>query len=288
MRKKFYVFNSFTDQRFCGNPAGVVPDADDLDDNAMQSIARQLNLVETVFVTKPKNIGAACRFHYFMPEKELPIAGHPTIAGWACLAHIGFPGLTQKDDYIQETDAGNIAIKLQGNKVFTSQKEAVVSLIDQFSAEDFMVFNLSPNDVAPNMPIAAIDAGLGHLIFAVKNLETLMKMKFVPDALGALCKRHGVRECQIFCLETNQGGLTAHTRNLCPRFGLEDPACGNGNAALGAYFSRFVSPEKTEMHLMFEQGHIVNMPAIIEVLVGPDGIMIGGNAKLMIEGEIHL
>lgn len=285
MKKRFYVFNSFTDQSFCGNPAGVVPDADDLTDQQMQSIARQLNLVETVFVTKPTSKEADCRFRYFMPEKELPIAGHPTIAGWAALKHIGF---ATKNDYVQETGAGNITIRFQDGKIFTSQKDADLKPISDFSEEDCSVFGLTKNDLMPDFPPATVDTGLGHIIFGVKSLDTLFKANFNPADLATLCKKYGMRECQIFCLETKQQGLSAHTRNLCPRYGLEDPACGNGNAALGSYFSEFIFPDKPNMLLSFEQGHIVNMPAIIEVLINPSGVMIGGNAKFMIEGDIHL
>lgn len=38
-----YQINSFTKERFKGNPAGVVVNADELNDNQMQLIAKELN-----------------------------------------------------------------------------------------------------------------------------------------------------------------------------------------------------------------------------------------------------
>ena len=57
MRLQFHTLDVFTDKRFGGNPLAVVHDADALDGNAMQTIAREFNLSETVFVMKPRESG---------------------------------------------------------------------------------------------------------------------------------------------------------------------------------------------------------------------------------------
>ncbi len=45
-----YQVDSFTKEKFKGNPAGVVLNADGLSDRQMQSIARELNNSETAFL----------------------------------------------------------------------------------------------------------------------------------------------------------------------------------------------------------------------------------------------
>ena len=47
---RIYQIDSFTRDRFHGNPAGVVPNADGLSDEQMQKIARELNNSETAFI----------------------------------------------------------------------------------------------------------------------------------------------------------------------------------------------------------------------------------------------
>ena len=106
--------------------------------------------------------------------------------------------------------------------------------------------------------------------------------------LAQLCRSVGARECQIVCLETQGKDITGHTRNLCPRYGLEDPACGNGNAALGAYYAQFICSGAHDLSLSFAQGHSVNMPAVIDVHVRNGAVTIGGKARLMIEGMIEI
>ena len=55
MRRRFVTLDVFTDKRFAGNPLAVVLEPAGLDPAAMQSIAREFNLSETVFVQPPGN-----------------------------------------------------------------------------------------------------------------------------------------------------------------------------------------------------------------------------------------
>ena len=77
----YRIVNVFTvgDDPFSGNPLAVFEDAADVSDEQMQSIARQLNLSETTFVTGPGGDGVDADVRIFTPEYELPFAGHPTL-----------------------------------------------------------------------------------------------------------------------------------------------------------------------------------------------------------------
>lgn len=52
MNKKLWIYDSFTDEKFKGNVAGVVLNADGLEKNQMQLIAKELRYPETVFLFK--------------------------------------------------------------------------------------------------------------------------------------------------------------------------------------------------------------------------------------------
>ena len=62
MRRRFVTLDVFTDKRFAGNPLAVVLEPDGLDTAAMQTIAREFNLSETVFVLPPetRRIARSC------------------------------------------------------------------------------------------------------------------------------------------------------------------------------------------------------------------------------------
>src|SRR4029078_9543647 len=88
MRRRFVTLDVFTDKRFAGNPLAVVLEPDGLDTAAMQTIAREFNLSETVFVFAPEGTPTRAKLRIFPPGRELPFAGHPTVGTAVLLARI--------------------------------------------------------------------------------------------------------------------------------------------------------------------------------------------------------
>ena len=98
MQLPFHTLDVFTDRRFGGNPLAVVHDADRLSGEAMQAIAREFNLSETVFVLKPENPAHSARIRIFTPARELSFAGHPTIGAAVLLAQLRAPATNGERD----------------------------------------------------------------------------------------------------------------------------------------------------------------------------------------------
>ena len=88
--RNYEVFDVFTDKVLTGNPLAIVHDADGLDDLAMQRIAREFNLSETVFVLPAKNPAHTAWARIFTPDYEMPFAGHPTVGTAVALAQRRF------------------------------------------------------------------------------------------------------------------------------------------------------------------------------------------------------
>src|SRR3974390_274249 len=88
MQRRFFTLDVFTSRRFTGNPLAVVLDAQDLDAKAMQAIAGEFNLSETVFVLPPATATRRAPCRIFTPKRELPFAGHPTIGTAVLLARL--------------------------------------------------------------------------------------------------------------------------------------------------------------------------------------------------------
>ena len=291
---KFFVVNAFADKPFGGNPAGVFPKADGLTDEQMQAIAKQLNLVETVFVLKSNAPDVDFQLRYFTPHKELPIAGHPTVATWSALAIENFIDTSKRQVYKQQTKKGIQQIRVEqsssGAVVWMEQPDACF-LGNPDLEETAEVFGLQVDDILPDFPIEAVDTGLGHIVFGVRSLEALMGVRRNIQPLKSLCSRFGVSEAQIFCKETYDSSLDFHTRNICPREGIEDPACGVGNSAMVAYMLKNNFLTEPTVEVAIEQGYIENMPSIIRVRAtcGSDRTkitsMIGGAGVLMVRGE---
>ncbi|MBD0320864.1 MAG: PhzF family phenazine biosynthesis protein, partial [Gemmatimonadetes bacterium] len=88
MRYRYHTLDVFTDRVFGGNPLAVFSDARGLSGEAMQAVARELNLSETVFVLPPES-GGTRRVRIFTPGAELPFAGHPTVGTAILLVALG-------------------------------------------------------------------------------------------------------------------------------------------------------------------------------------------------------
>lgn len=61
---RLYQIDSFTKQKFTGNPAGVITNADGLTENEMKKIDSNYDV----------------HLRFFTPTLEVPICGHATIA----------------------------------------------------------------------------------------------------------------------------------------------------------------------------------------------------------------
>lgn len=295
--KNFYVINSFGDKSFQGNPAAIFLDGSSLDTIKMQAIAKQLNLIETVFIFKNQdNSNFDFQLRYFTPTQELPLAGHPAIAAFIALEASYLINAAKKNKYRIKTEAGIQEItvcKKQNDLVVMMEAKVPVfypGVSDKFKVAK--VLGLDVSDIMDELPIQPVDTGLGHLIIPVKSLESLMKVKRNVNELKELCEKLNAREVQVFTFETYRKEFDIHTRNICPREGIEDPGCGVGNAALGAYLLKNKYIDKQEIRIKAEQGTIVNMPCIIEIHTYKTGdeinVQVGGKGKIMIKGEFFI
>ena len=80
----YHLLDVFTDTPFAGNGLAVFVDPPALTTEQMQSLAREINLSETVFVSS-----TTFETRIFTPSIEMPFAGHPTVGTAVLLAHLG-------------------------------------------------------------------------------------------------------------------------------------------------------------------------------------------------------
>src|SRR5215831_988691 len=119
----FVQVDVFTDRIFGGNQLAVFLEPDGLSDAEMQAIAREMNLAETTFVLPPSRSDCAARVRIFTPSTELPFAGHPTIGtAWVLANHGRLP--TSSIEFALEEGIGRVPVRLEGNTIWMSHREA--------------------------------------------------------------------------------------------------------------------------------------------------------------------
>jgi trans-2,3-dihydro-3-hydroxyanthranilate isomerase len=287
--------DAFTTTRLGGNPCAVVFEADQLDTDTMQAIAREMNLSETAFVLESDQ--ADVRARYFTPAEEIPLAGHPTIATFHALVESGrLPFAGPVRNYKLELPVGVIDVEVQGSdgvaeRVIMSQRAP--EFLRQYRPEDVLpVFGLKKDDLLADTVIQTVSTGTPQLMVPLRNSEALRRVEMNVAPYRALRETGDFFSPHFFILEGATAEGTTFSRHLgVPPDMVEDPFTGSATGGMGAYLWRYGLI--TQSSFVAEQGHWMNRPgsATVEVIGPPesiDTVRVGGNAVTVLEGVLKL
>ena len=304
-RYRFIQADVFTEVIFGGNPVAVFPDAEGLNDDEMQKIAREMNLSETAFVLPPTDPRADVQVRFFTPSTELPFAGHPTIGTHVVLASLGRYQITGPVTRIwQQLRNSILPVDLitdgsgRTDRAVMTQEEARHGEVFQDKAKLAKALGLTVEDIHPDLPAQVFSTGLPGLIVPLTSLSAIQRITLNVGLFNEICRSMSVTGAEVFTLETLDKAHHAHVRNFDPLVGiLEDPATGSMAGALGAYLlANSVFPyefDASTTHMVIEQGYEMGRPSLIEVEVDiVSGVItevrVGGQVVIVIEGEVIL
>jgi len=217
-RFRYVVVDVFTDVPLAGNQLAVFTDARDLTSEEMQSLAREMNFSETVFVL-PKQGEGHVRIRIFTPTDELPFAGHPVL-GTAFV--LGMP--LQLTAIGLETGAGMVVVELEreGARIAFGRMTQPIPAWKPFEREDELLAALAVE--RSELPVEEYDLGPGHVYVALASEAEVAAL--APD-LAALGR---VASGGVNCFAGS--GTRWKTRVFLPAIGIsEDPAAGSAAAA---------------------------------------------------------
>ncbi|MFZ2100614.1 MAG: PhzF family phenazine biosynthesis protein [Oricola sp.] len=300
MARRYAIYDVFTEQKLAGNPLAVVFDADGLDNAAMQAIAREFNLSETVFIRPAKNPAHSAALRIFTPGRELPFAGHPTVGAAIALGEDG-PANEAGDRRLMVLEENIGAVRC-------------VLRVGEPSYAEFDVPRL-PEKVEYDVDKAAIAAAVGvapteigfenHLVSVWTAGNTFV---YVPlDGLGPV-QRVSIDKAQWKEIAPIVGGNQAsvyvytrdaihhdcafHARMFAPEMGLaEDPATGSAAANFAGVIAHFDGLADGPTAYLIEQGLEMGRPSAIRLeITGKAGAIhaarIGGHAVKIAEGTL--
>jgi len=291
MSHRFYTLDVFTTTRFEGNPLAVFTDGDGLSDNAMQAIAREMNLSETVFVQKPTEDRALARLRIFTTREELKLAGHPVIGTWFLLAELGVvPAREGGVHVLQQTGAGVLPVEIRfkdgrPQRVTMTQKEAQFKPLKVKKAALAKALGLSLKDFDSSLEPTCVSTGVFNLMVPLKSRAALSKIEMNMLELRKLI---GKNATMAYCFALGGNGK-AFTRGMLPWESYEDAATGSAAGSLGAYLVK--NGELGTGHtLSILQGVEMGRPSQIEVEVTQSGKKliprVSGAAVRVFEGTI--
>src|ERR671923_884882 len=110
----FLHYDVFTERRFEGNQLAVFTDARGIDEQTMQTLAREMNFAESTFILPAERPDTDVRMRIFTPNVEMPMAGHPTIGSTFALAHTGVIR-AGSDRFVFGLNIGAVPVDLEWN-----------------------------------------------------------------------------------------------------------------------------------------------------------------------------
>lgn len=295
MEIKIFQVDAFSTETFGGNPAGVVPDSRGLTEKDMLLIAREMNLSETAFVEKIEEDYFQVRF--FTPTEEVDLCGHATIGTFYIFAEKEY--ITPIDNGMkkiyQNTKAGKLPVYISyinGKVDKVSMEQAKPKSYGNVKKLDEIVksLGLKMNDIGIEgleLEPEIISTGLKDIILPVKSKEILDSILVDNEYLAKLSIANDVVGVHAFYMPDIEG-TKVFTRNFAPGVGIdEESATGTSNGAL-IYLLKSKDILKGKK-LTAYQGELMERPSEIECEIAEDNtVLVGGSAKLVIEGKLTI
>lgn len=284
MRVEVHIVQAFIDGGVGGNPAGVVLNADALTPAQKLSIAGQVGLSETAFVSSSQK--ATFRLEFFTPARQIAHCGHATIATFSLLRQQGVLG---DGRYSKETVDGNRDILLDGDTAFMEQTAPTYRPIDPASdlgARIAKSMGLSPGLFTGGLAPHVVSTGNAFLLVALPDARALADLNPRQDQVHAISDELDLIGVYAFTTETQRPGRHAGARMFAPRFGIPEES-GTGMAAgpLACLLHDVLGVQDRE--LLIEQGWLMQppSPSLIRVVLEQEdgritGLMAGGTGRI--------
>jgi PhzF family phenazine biosynthesis protein len=297
-RCRLFHVDAFTRERFCGNPAIVVLDADHLSEEQMQTIATEVN-GETAFVLEAESNDHDMQVKFFTPRHPVPFVGHATIAAQYVRAKKdGKP----RGKIRQRTGAGIVEIEVteaQGDlRVAITQNPPSLGPVipDHHRRQVLNALGISSPSLHTDCPLQILAKGGTRLLIGLKSSELLGSVKPDFEELARLTSHVGAEGYFVFALTEQDGKIGTESRMFVPALGIpEDPVSGNAHGMLGVYLVNHGLLTSKEGRVVFrgQQGMWVRRPGVVEVAVESTGrvaqsVRITGDAVIVYEAEVTI
>ncbi len=297
----FHTLDVFTGRRFGGNPLAVVLGADALDAALMQTITREFNLSETIFVMKPRDPANTAAVRIFCPASEMPFAGHPTLGCAILLAELrNKPTCNFETEIRLEEVAGLVPVKV--TRIGGPSRGMFTAPIIPFVAGEAP----DTKSIAAGLGLDVSDIGFGNHRPAV--IEGGPRFFFIPVASRAVLERARVREpawsevtssvdvdnTYVYAKGGEGKDASFRSRMFAPAAGIaEDPATGSATALLACQILQSDRLADGIHRFVLEQGYEMGRPSdlILEATVRDHdlaSVRVGGQAVRVSSGTITL
>jgi trans-2,3-dihydro-3-hydroxyanthranilate isomerase len=266
----------------------------------MQTIAREFNLSETVFVLPPEESRHRAKLRIFTPGRELPFAGHPTV-GTAVLLGLDGQNGADAQAFGLEEGVGIVTCIVERRGEGTGYARFRLPRLPETvegapsGADAAWALGLDPGRNRLRPPRA--EPALGRRALRVhpgRRAGCDPQGAALDRALSGRARSGPRPGMYVYTRETTAEGHHFHARMFgAPDFSIpEDPATGSAAAAFAGVLMQFEPLGDGTHSFVIEQGYEMGRPSEIDLQIVIEGgrltaAEIGGGAVLVSEGEIE-
>lgn len=254
--------DAFTSKAFGGNPAAVCVLPQPAPEEWMRSVASEMNLSETAFLT-PEDGGF--RLRWFTPAVEVDLCGHATVAS----AHVLW-----QDGHLQ---AGQQArFHTRSGLLLADQRGDWIEL--DFPAK-IVAATPAPPELLPALGVPAanfVGKNAFDYLVEVDSEETVRALS--PD--HSTLRKLPVRGIIVTARSTG-GEFDFVSRFFAPGSGIdEDPVTGSAHVALGPYWSERLGKTEFLAYQASPRG------GVVRVKLAGDRVLLGGQAVTVLTADL--
>lgn len=266
---EIYIVDSFTDEPFKGNPAGVCLLTNELSDSAMVSIAKELGLSETAFIQKI-NENSEYPIRFFSPVMEIPLCGHATLASSKVLFQ------KTKQDSLSFVNVQNLRLPIERSGEFIKMEFPVYKTLPQEAP--FELLNaLGINSV--NNSVYNTETKI--LLLEIKSAELLRNL--TPD-FDKLKKSHNAINGVLVTAYSKKENFDFESRYFWPWSGTnEDPVTGGTHIFLAKYWGKKLNKSKMNSFQCSERTGFMEVE-----LLNEKKMIIKSKAQIVLNGKLKI
>lgn len=265
MQLTIFVIDAFTDQRFKGNSAAVIPLDEWISSELMQNIAAENNLSETAFIKALA--GNKYEIRWFSPLTEIDFCGHATLASsFVLFNHFNLIG---EIEFIT-LQVGSLTVKkLTDGRIEMSFPNQSPEVVKDIPAPIIAGLSIKPIEVLKNRQAYMAVFSTAQDVFNIKYDSEQLKLLAPYD---------------VVVTASNVGGSADFvSRYFWPaNGGDEDPVTGSIHAALAPYWADKLNKNSLTAFQASARGgklfcEVVN-----------DRVLVSGFAVLYLQGKVFV
>jgi PhzF family phenazine biosynthesis protein len=261
MATPIFHLDAFTNRRFAGNPAAVMPMDSFPGDAVMQAIAGENNLAETAFLVRE---GEDYLLRWFTPTTEVPLCGHATLASAAVVMERLEP---ERRRVVFHSASGPLTVN-RSNAGYVM---------------DFPARFCTPVPTPP-----AISAALGVVPVEVvadafNYLVVLESAQAVRDLAPDIAAIARMDRSGLIVTASGDGNYDFVSRYFAPAKGIpEDPVTGSAHCALAPYWAVRLNKREFHAYQASQRGG--------EILcrLRADRVELEGTAVFYLQGQVEI